>query len=209
MSTNYKVGNVLLAKYQKFSEAKQNEINQYYNSIVRDQKNYYNWFFEEVKTELFKQFAVIAGSLSFDNRGTGWITISSCTFRDKYHHKKEIASISIDDNKIHFRNQGAPMVTKVIRFNKELTPARAARYIIKYGYYIRNTRAKIKSDAINLEYLTEFQNHKRILKAIRRAIIKNDKILASADYWGRMGQVIYNSRKFVWMLKDGYYAPVK
>lgn len=121
--------NTLLRKHDKMREEFTKITNLMFGKVVSDQNQFANNFTKKLVETLNDP------DYEIWNSGVGSIYIHSKNkFADpKYKFKREIATVILKDNKIHFRRKGSSKVTKVIKFGRELTPAKAAKYIIRFG----------------------------------------------------------------------------
>lgn len=121
--------NTLLRKHDKMREQFCKITNLAFGQVVKHQIEFSDKFKENL-AKLFNN-----SDLEIYSSSPGYITVSSkIEFADpKYKFKREIATVILKDNKIHFRRKGMPNVTKVIKFGRELTPEKAVKYILRFG----------------------------------------------------------------------------
>lgn len=188
---------ILMLKHQQLKDNYNRITNAYWRMLSINSQRQIDWF--------GRGLAAVLRAYSFGDEFTyressGYITV--------YYNGGEIASINLRNNSINFRNQSATMVTKVMKFNRLLTPQRAARYVLTYGYTKRNHRPKKKSD--NWIQLTPEQSEaKSIFKSCVRFIQKDwnkrsDLIRPNANT--RIRAVMKETQKHIVKREDAYYT---
>jgi len=113
-----------IALFEKKREHYLNLTNSMYSKAVKRQYLFVESFNKELLSILGENYSsyISGSSIYISNKLVDPSGIS-----------KEIASIDLRANKIQFRRKGAPMVSKIIKCAREITPIRAANYAIRFG----------------------------------------------------------------------------
>jgi hypothetical protein len=135
ITANYKsivaAQNTKKIAFEKLREKYLKETNKFYGDIIRPETNFINKATEELQSALGSNFRVTNSSC--------FITVAYCGFTGEFPYQKnrEIASINLKANRMTFRFDGAPNVTKQITFAKDLTTEKIVKLIYKYGIMLR------------------------------------------------------------------------
>jgi hypothetical protein len=108
----------------------QDEVNRLWFRAYSKQHFYTKNFFDQVLNQLKQIDSGFSGYVS----GTSFY-IKSNKF-GIYMGKSlnpDVASIDLTCNQMNMRRKGAPMVTKVIKCDRELTPDKVVKYVLRFG----------------------------------------------------------------------------
>lgn len=134
---------VLLRKMEKARKYYEDLTNQMFGKVIVDQNRFISQFHDNLKKILGNSYKSYNSSASIYISAPGLLTEAEKRLR--MHDSKEIAVIDIAENKIMFKRKGRnswdyklpskpySQYTKVIKFGRELTPEKAARYILRFG----------------------------------------------------------------------------
>jgi hypothetical protein len=111
---------------------KKNEeaVNRLWYRAYSKRNNYVKSFYEQVLNQLKQIDSGFSGYVS----GTSFY-IKSNKF-GIYQGKSlnpDVASVDLCANKLGMRRKGSPMVTKVIQCDRELTPEKVVKYVLRFG----------------------------------------------------------------------------
>ncbi len=133
----------LLLKMEKTRKHYENITNQMFGKVIVDQRRFICFFRDDLMKALGNKFSCYDSSSNIYVSAPGFLNEEEkrLGMRDN----KEVAVINISENKVMFKRKGRSSLeynnpnkpfsqyTKIIKFGRELTPEKVAKYIIRFG----------------------------------------------------------------------------